>query len=291
MRNKFIGSMMEQLRPKQWTKNTLVFAAPLFSMKTIQTEQYMESLAAFVLFCFISSCVYIMNDYLDLAADRTHPLKRHRPMASGRLPVKAALTTGGILLLGSFVAAFLLNSLFGILIVVYFLVNMLYSFKLKHYVIIDIMAVASGFALRAIGGGVVISVPVTPWFLLCIMLLALFLAIGKRRHELIMAEQTGNGDHRKVLQQYSLPLLDQMNGIVTSGSIICYALFTFTSDHPSSLMWTVPIVVYGMFRYLYLIHIRQQGGTPDKLLFEDRHILVTVLAYALSTAAILYFSQ
>lgn len=207
-------------------------------------------------------------------------------MASGELPPNLALVFGALLLIASLAVAYLLNPLFTGLLLLYFAMNVAYSFRLKHVVIIDIMIIAAGFVLRAIAGGLVIHVPFTPWFLLCTMLLSLFLAIGKRRHELYLL-QSDVGSHRKVLDHYSFDLLDQMSSIVTTATIISYSLFTFTSGRTVHLMWTIPFVIYGMFRYLYLIHIEKKGGAPDKVLLEDRHILITVILYVVSVVVIL----
>lgn len=276
------------LRPKQWTKNLFVFSALLFSLNLLHLQDVILTLAGFFIFCLISSCVYIVNDYADREADRNHPEKCNRPLASGQLSPSLALTVGSLLFLVSLGAAYKLELEFGILVTVYFLINVIYTFWLKHIVILDIMTIALGFVLRAIGGGLIIHVPITPWFLLCIMLLALFLAIGKRRHEIVLIQNSDNHVQRKVLAHYSLPLLDQMNGMVTSAIVLCYALFTFTSDQSIYLMWTIPFVLYGMFRYLYLVHIEKKGGSPEKLLLEDLHILLTVIGYIVTTVTILY---
>lgn len=278
--------LFRQLRPKQWTKNLLVFAAPLFSFESITPASLAGSLAGFLLLCLVSGCVYIVNDYVDREADRNHPVKRFRPMASGELHPQMALIIGVLLILGSFALSYLMNPLFTLLLAVYFGMNVAYSLHLKHVVIIDIMIIAAGFVLRAIAGGLVIHVPFTPWFLLCTMLLSLFLAIGKRRHELFLLSED-KASHRKVLEHYSYELLDQFSGIVTTATIISYSLFTFTSGRTIHLMWTIPLVIYGMFRYLYLIHIEKKGGAPDKVLFEDRHILITVVLYVISVTVIL----
>jgi len=278
--------LLRQLRPNQWTKNLLIFAALLFSFESISTATVLDSFAGFFLFSFVAGCVYIVNDYADREADRNHPVKRHRPMASGALHPQLALLFGTMLLLGSLVASYWINPLFTLLLIVYFVLNVSYSFVLKHMVIIDIMVIAAGFVLRALAGALVIHVPFTPWFLICTMLLSLFLAIGKRRHELTLLE-SGKGTHRKVLDNYSLTLLDQLTSIVTTATIISYSLFTFTSGRTVHLMWTIPFVIYGIFRYLYLIHIEKKGGAPDKVLFEDKHILVTVILYVISVICIL----
>ncbi|AKG36292.1 decaprenyl-phosphate phosphoribosyltransferase [Paenibacillus durus] len=282
--------LFKQLRPNQWTKNLLVFAAPLFSFETVTPAVMINSLAGFLLLCFVSGCVYIVNDYIDRDADRNHPVKRYRPMASGELHPQMALAFGALIMAGSLALSYLLNPLFTLLLAIYFGINVAYSIRLKHVVIIDIMIIAAGFVLRAIAGGLVIHVPFTPWFLLCTMLLSLFLAIGKRRHELFLL-QNDKGSHRKVLERYSYELLDQLSGIVTTATIISYSLFTFTSGRTIHLMWTIPLVIYGMFRYLYLIHVEKKGGAPDKVLFEDRHILITVILYVVSIVAILAYFE
>lgn len=282
--------LIKQLRPKQWTKNLLIFAAPLFSFETINFSSFLDTLIGFFLLSFVSGCVYIANDYADREADRNHPVKKYRPMASGALPPKLAIVFGALLLIVSLAVAYLVNPLFTVLLLLYFAMNVAYSFRLKHVVIIDIMIIAAGFVLRAIAGGLVIHVPFTPWFLLCTMLLSLFLAIGKRRHELHLLKND-KGSHRKVLEQYSFDLLDQMSSIVTTATIISYSLFTFTSGRTVHLMWTVPIVIYGMFRYLYLIHIEKKGGAPDRILFEDYHIMFTVISYVISVVGILIYFE
>ncbi|MEK3703716.1 decaprenyl-phosphate phosphoribosyltransferase [Paenibacillus sp. FSL R7-0198] len=280
-----VSGLIRLLRPKQWTKNLLLFAALLFSFEEIRTETILATLLGFILFSLVAGCVYILNDFVDRDRDRQHPVKKYRPMASGQVNPSHALLFGIILLILSVGTAFMMNPLFGVLCIVYFLLNVSYSFVLKHLVILDMMTIAAGFVLRAIAGGVLIHVPFTPWFLICTMLLSLFLAIGKRRNELTLLE--GNtGSHRKVLDNYSITLLDQFNTIVTTATIISYSLFTFTSDRTIHLMWTIPLVIYGMFRYLYLIHMKNQGGSPDRVLFEDKPILITVMLYVISVVTI-----
>lgn len=281
-----ISLLIQQLRPKQWTKNLLVFAAYIFSIEKVGTGAITNSILAFVLFSLVSSCVYIINDYVDREADRQHPEKCHRPMASGQLNPTLALALGIVLLIGSLTAAYLQNSLFSIILCVYFLINVAYSFKLKHLVLLDIMTIAVGFMLRALGGGIVINVNFTPWFLLCVFLLSLLLATGKRRHELMLLEQN-KGSHRKVLEHYSEDLLNQMTGILTTATVMSYSMFTFLSGRTTYLMYTIPLVIYGIFRYLYLIHIKGKGGKPEELLFQDPCILITVVLYGVSVIIIL----
>lgn len=285
-RRSIIILLLLQLRPKQWTKNLLIFAALIFSIDAISMTAFFKSIFGFFLFCFISGCVYILNDYLDIEADRRHPVKKYRPMASGELNPSMALIFGAVLLFVTLLASYILSPLFFAVIAVYFLLNISYSIKLKHLVIFDVMVIASGFVLRALAGGIAIEVSITPWFLLCIMLLSLFLAISKRRHEVILLAENKDS-HRKVLQSYSPELLDQLNVIVVTATIISYSLFTFTSGNTIHLMWTIPIVIYGVFRYLYLIHIEGKGGSPENVLLEDRHILFTVIIYVISVILIL----
>lgn len=282
---------IKQLRPKQWTKNLLVFAALIFTIPDITVNMVYAALAGFILFSFVSGAVYILNDLVDLELDRQHPVKKNRPMASGDLPPAIAVTAGSILLLVSLVTSYYLNTWFGLILTIYFVLNVAYSFYLKNVVIIDVMVIATGFVLRAAGGAYVIDVPMTPWFIICTMLLALFLAISKRRHELTLVEQAGGGegDYRVVLNSYSTRLLDEMNSIVTTATIISYALFTFTSGRTLNLMWTIPLVIYGIFRYLYLIHIENKGGQPDEILLQDKPILITVLLYTVLLVVILVF--
>ncbi|MBD0378921.1 decaprenyl-phosphate phosphoribosyltransferase [Paenibacillus sedimenti] len=279
--------LLLQLRPKQWSKNLLVFAALIFSVDNDQVMNWQLGVGAFFLFSFVSGCVYILNDFMDREADRLHPEKRLRPMASGALHPGLALTVGAILLVSSLIVAFTMHPLFMLLLTLYFVMNVAYSIKLKHVVIIDLMILASGFVIRALCGGIVVGLIFTPWFLLCVFLLSLFLAIGKRRHELLLL-QNNKGSHRKVLDSYSEPLLNQMSMIVTTMAIMCYSMFTFMSGHSIYLMWTIPLVIYGIFRYLYLIHVLGKGGKPDALLFEDKGILSCALLFGISVVVILH---
>ncbi|MCR8980408.1 decaprenyl-phosphate phosphoribosyltransferase [Brevibacillus laterosporus] len=278
--------LLLQLRPHQWTKNLLVFAALLFSLHKVSIHLLGKSLIAFFLFCMVSGCVYILNDFADIKNDQNHPEKRFRPMASGALNPFLGLAFGCGLLIASLFSAFHFDLWFGSVLLFYFLINVAYSFKLKHVVILDVMIISAGFVLRAIGGSLMIGTPFTPWFLLCTMLLSLFLAISKRRHELYLLQEE-KGSHRKVLDNYSIELLNQLNTIVTSATIISYSLFTFTSGRTIQLMWTIPFVIFGIFRYLYLIMMGNKGGSPEKVLLEDKPILVTVLLYVVAVASII----
>ncbi len=285
---KLIWLFIKQLRPKQWTKNLLVFAALIFTIPNVSLDMFYLALVGFVLFSLVSGGVYILNDWVDLEQDRLHPDKKNRPMASGELPPVLALTGGAIILPLSLIISFYINFNFGLILSLYFILNIAYSFYLKNLVIIDVMVIASGFVLRAAGGAFVIEVPITPWFIICTALLALFLAISKRRQELVVSS-IGEGEHRTVLGSYSINLLDEMNSIVTTATIISYALFTFTSGHTITLMWTIPLVIYGIFRYLYLIHVENQGEQPDEILLRDKPILITVALYTLAVVVILLY--
>lgn len=282
--------MFLQLRPKQWTKNLLVFAAPIFAEKFFEFQSIWISVLAFFCFSFTASTVYILNDIMDVEKDRVHPEKSKRPIASGDLSIPMAASLGVVLLLFSFSVAFWLEPLFALILGIYFFVNILYSIRLKHVVIIDVMIIALGFVLRGFAGAVVLEVRMTSWFILCTMLLALFLALSKRRHEL----ELFSGDklrQRKVMEHYSTGLLDQMISIVTSATIMSYSLYTATTGPNNAMMWTIPFVIYGIFRYLYLVHMKEGGGSPEKVLLDDKHILGTVVLFALAVVIIKIYFQ
>lgn len=286
MKNELI-LLLIQLRPRQWVKNILVFTVPILSLRNTSIQMLFRTFTGFIAFCLISSCVYIFNDYMDIEADRKHPDKKYRPLASGKLQPGLALSAGAVLSVISIILSAKLGVPFLITILIYILLNILYTLKLKNIVIIDIMIIAAGFILRALSGGEITGARISPWFLICTMLLALFLAIGKRRQEICLPEDNITNS-RKVLADYSIQLLDQMLTIVVTAAIISYALFTFNSGHSIYLIYTLPLIIYGVFRYLYLMYIRKMGGSPEKILFGDRHILTTVLLYVVSVILILY---
>jgi len=275
-----------QMRPAQWTKNALVFAALVFSADKVGLQEIVRSTAAFVLFSLVSGCVYILNDFVDREADRLHPEKRHRPMASGRLRPATALAFGAAVLALSIAAAFAADAAFGTVLTVYFALNVAYSLWLKHEVILDIMLVAAGFVLRALGGVLAIGLPFTPWFLFCVFVLSLLLAIGKRRHEWLLL-RGGRGEHRKVLERYTETLLDQLLVVAATAAILSYGLFTFLSGRSVHLMWTVPIVIYGVFRYLYLVYALGEGGKPEELVFQDRGMVAAMLLFGVTVVVVL----
>ena len=263
-------------------------------------------MVAFAAFCLASSSIYLLNDLLDLENDRQHPVKRNRPLASGILPVSWAIVTMGILLLacaGLTVLIFYIprdhqndifaslgggSLLFALIVAAYFILMVLYNIWLKHVVLLDVFIIASGFVLRILAGAVVILVSISPWLYLVTILLSLFLALNKRRHELVLLQGEAS-NHRQILREYSVPLLDQMITIVTAATIMAYSLYTFegpTGNH--RLMLTIPLVLYGMFRYLYLVYMRMEGGSPEELLLRDRHMLGTVVLCTAIIILVLY---
>jgi 4-hydroxybenzoate polyprenyltransferase len=282
--------LIDQLRPKQWTKCLLIFAAPVFSEKFLEIDMMVMTVTAFFCFAFTASTVYIINDIMDVEKDRLHPEKSKRPIASGALSIRAAISFGILLLVLSLITAYWITPIFAGILLFYLVKNILYCIWLKHVVIIDVMIIAVGFVLRGFSGAVVVDVGVTSWFILCTMLLALFLALGKRRHELRLL----NGDkarQRKVLEHYSLQFLDQLISIVTAAAIITYSLYTANTDENAYMMWTIPFVIYGIFRYLYLVNMKQEGGSPERVLLEDKHILLTVILFTISVMFIKIFLQ
>jgi len=286
--------ILQSMRPQQWTKNLIVFAPLLFSENLSHLPLLLKSIAAFSIFCILSGCVYILNDILDLEQDKRHPLKSKRPLASGALKPGLAGAVLVLLLVLSFSVSFLLlNRLFIVIAFIYILLQIAYSTYLKHIVIIDVFCIAAGFLLRVAAGAEALQVTFSTWLLFCTILLSLFLALSKRRHELLLLE----GDavhHRRILFEYSPELLDQMISIVTTATVIVYILYTIAEDTvrkfgSDNLKYTTPFVLYGIFRYLYLIHQRNEGGSPEKVLLNDRPILYAVLLYALTVFAVLYF--
>jgi len=292
-------ALMVAMRPRQWTKNLAIFVGLVFSQQLFTFASFERAGLAFVAFCLASSFTYLLNDLLDLENDRHHPTKRNRPMASGRLPISWAVTAMGVLLLVSsgltaliftipihvqrdiFAAIGGANLLFTATLATYLLLMVLYSVRLKHVVLL-------GFVLRILAGAVVVPVSISPWLYLVTILLSLFLALNKRRHELVLLEDRAS-NHRQILKEYSLPMLDQMITIVTAATIMSYGLYTFqgpTGNH--RLMITIPLVLYGMFRYLYLVHMRMEGGSPDEVLLRDRHMLGTVVLCIAIVIIVLY---
>lgn len=283
--------MLISLRPEQWTKNLIVFAALIFGQRLFDPAAVGRSLAAFFVFCVLSGVVYLLNDVSDREADRLHPLKRHRPIAAGRVTPLRALTAAALLAAGALVGAFWLRPAFGWIAVAYLGLFAAYSRVLKHVVILDVLTIAIGFVLRAAAGAAAISVPMSQWLLVCTILLALFLGLSKRRHELTLLAQDATG-HRKILEEYNPYLLDQMIGVVTASTLVAYIIYCTSPEttekfHTSNLVLTTPFPIYGIFRYLYLVH--QKGvGSPSEVLLMDRPLVVCIALWALAVVAIIY---
>jgi len=289
-RRPWLASLLRELRPKQWTKNAIIFAGLVFARKLADPQAILLASAAFLVFCLLSSAVYVINDLLDLEADRRHPRKRYRPLAAGEISPGQARAVVAALLVVSLPPAFALNPIFGLVATLYFVSNLAYSLRLKHVVIIDVFVIAAGFVLRAIAGAVVIRVDISPWFLLCTTLAALFLALTKRRHELELLS-TGAAGHRRILEEYSQPLLEEMVAVVTSSTVIAYALYTFFAPNlpeNRSMMWTIPFVLYAIFRYLYLVYRKDLTGSPEEALLRDAPLLTCIVLWGLAVVAILY---
>jgi 4-hydroxybenzoate polyprenyltransferase len=278
------------LRPHQWTKNLIIFAPLALSKHLLEADPVLRACLAFALFCGLSGTVYLINDVADLERDRLHPKKRLRPVARGALSVVAARAGAGLLGLLCLGTAALLGPAFLATAAAYLALNFLYSFRLKHVVILDVISISLGFVLRAVAGAVAISVQFSDWLLVCTLLLALFLALAKRRHELVTLEGT---DHREILAEYSPYLLDQMIAVVTASCLMAYAFYTLAPEtvekyRTDRLSWTIPFVLYGIFRYLYLVHGKDEGGSPTDLLLTDRPLLVDVALWAAALVAIVY---
>jgi 4-hydroxybenzoate polyprenyltransferase len=287
-----LGALVTALRPRQWTKNLLVFAGLIFSQGLHEPALVARSVLAFAIFCLLSGGVYLVNDVVDAERDRAHPQKRNRPVASGRLPARVALIAGIVVLAGASVAAFLLSVPFGAVALAYAVLLTAYSAGLKHVVIVDGLIIAAGFVLRALGGVLLLDIELSHWLLLCTILLALFLTFGKRRHELIALE-AGAADHRPILSEYSPQLLDQMIAVVTASTLMAYALYTMAPETQARLgttrlPLTIPFVLYGIFRYLYLLYRRDLGGDPSEHLLTDRALLIDVALWGAAVVVILY---
>jgi 4-hydroxybenzoate polyprenyltransferase len=287
--------LLRSLRPEQWSKNLLVFAALIFAEKLLDPAAVRAALAAFAIFCALSSVVYLINDVADLERDRQHPLKKHRPIAAGTLPVSVALTAAAGLGTAAIAASFLLGVRFGLVATAYLALMSLYSGALKHIVIIDVLTIAIGFVLRAIGGAAALDVAFSHWLLVCTILGALFVALAKRRHELTLLAD-GAASHRPILGEYSAHLLDQMIAIVAASTLIAYTFYTISPETVDKFgtVWlelTIPFPLYGIFRYLYLVHRREGGGSPADLLLNDRPLLACVTLWVAAVVLIIYGSR
>jgi 4-hydroxybenzoate polyprenyltransferase len=287
------GDWLQLLRPSQWTKNLLLFAALLFSGHLFDAVEFLTVCAAFACFCLVASGAYVMNDLHDCERDRQHPIKSQRPLPAGRVGRGAAIGTSLVLMAVAVVGSMALGAPFALLTIGYLALQIAYTYSLKDMVILDVMAIASGFVLRAVAGGVVIEVPISPWLIICTFLLALFLGFSKRRHEIVLLE--GNAtDHRTALREYSPYFLDQMISVVTASTVVAYASYTASPEVHSKLgtdklYLTIPFVLFGIFRYLYLVHQKEEGGNPTQLLLSDRPLLAGVVSWVLTAACLLYW--
>src|SRR5262245_49480159 len=280
------------LRPGQWTKNLLIFAGLLFGKKLFEPHAIGEALIAFAVFCGLSGVVYIVNDIADRESDRRHPLKARRPIASGALPVRTAALAAVVIGAGALIVATTLGRWFTLVAVAYVALQVLYSGPLKHIVIIDVLTLAIGFVLRAVAGAVAVRVEISHWLLVCTVLLALFIALAKRRHEIVLLAGEA-ATHRPILGEYSPYLLDQMIAVVTASTLIAYIFYTVSPETQAKfgtpwLGLTIPFPLYGIFRYLYLVHRREGGGSPADLLLTDRPLLLCVALWAVAVAVIIY---
>jgi len=285
-------NLIAAVRPNQWTKNLLVFAALIFAQRLFDLRAVGESVAAFAVFCVLSGVVYLVNDVMDRESDRRHPLKSHRPIASGALSVRAAIIAAIVLATAGLAGAFALSREFGLVAVGYLGLQMLYSGPLKHIVVLDVLTLAIGFVLRAIAGAVAIDVDISHWLFVCTILGALFIALAKRRHELVLLGD-GAAHHRPILEEYSPYLLDQMIAVVAASTLIAYIFYTISDETVAKFgtTWldlTIPFALFGIFRYLYLIHRRDGGGNPSDLLFNDRPLLACVTLWVITVVLIIY---
>jgi 4-hydroxybenzoate polyprenyltransferase len=291
-----LAALFETMRPKHWIKNGVVFAALVFDVQLFLLQPFLRILAGFALLCLLSSTVYIFNDLADVEKDRLHPKKRLRPLASGRLNKGLAIGAALVLPLVAVPISFLLQWRFGVVACVYLITNILYSFWLKNVVIVDVLLVAAGYVLRVGAGVALITVErFSPWLYICVTLLALFMGFGKRRGELVLLGSGGSaGSSRRVLQEYTIPFLDELINLVSTATIMAYSLYTFSAPNlpdNHAMMLTIPFVMYGIFRYLYLIHIKGEGGAPDELVLTDRPLQFTFALWGLSAVLVLYLSK
>ncbi|PLX31070.1 MAG: decaprenyl-phosphate phosphoribosyltransferase [Ignavibacteria bacterium] len=285
--------VLRTMRIKQWTKNVFVLSPVLFSRHLFDGEILLLAVAGFFLFSMIASAIYVLNDIVDASSDRTHPVKKLRPIASGALPVSVAGIVVIILVPLTLGAAWFIHPQFALVLCFYFVMNVVYSYALKRAVIVDVMTIAASFVLRIVAGAVIIDVPISEWLLICTSLLALFLGFSKRRHELTVMEHDAH-IHRPVLMEYSTYFLDQMISLVTASTLICYILYTVSDETVAKfgkeLLYTVPFVLYGLFRYYYLVHQKQTGGDPTTEFLSDKPLLLNVFLWAASVVVIIYLT-
>jgi 4-hydroxybenzoate polyprenyltransferase len=286
-----IAGLLKTMRPKQWIKNFVIFAPLTFDVKLFNPQYLLQTIAGFVLLCLISGAVYIINDLVDINKDRQHPKKRDRPLASGQLGSGVAIVVATMIPLIGLPLGFLLHFVFGTILTLYLLIQFAYSLWLKNIVIIDVMILASGFLLRVAAGVPLVDAErFSPWLYICMTLVALLFGFGKRRHELVLLRENANA-HRQSLQEYNLALLDHIISIVTASTLLAYALYTFSAEglpENHTMMLTIPFVLYAIFRYLYLIHVKKMGGEPEEMVLSDRPLQTTFVLWGLSVVIVMY---
>ncbi len=280
-----IKELIISMRPRQWYKNLVIFIGIIFSLNLLNFNLWIDALTAFAVFCALSGSIYIINDVLDIEKDNNHPRKRMRPIASGKLKSSNALLFSILLIILALFSAYLINILFLIAAVSFFLLILIYSLFLKQLIIVDIMVISTGFVIRAIAGCLAVGVLISPWLIICAFLLALFLAIGKRRHELVLLGEKA-GSHREILNGYSTGMLDQMINITTSALIMSYSLYTFFTGK-IFIMLTIPFAFYGLFRYIFLVHKENFGGEPE-MLFKDKGMLLSIILWIILVIFVIY---
>jgi len=288
-----ILNYLKLVRVPQWVKNFFVFVPLLFSQHLFDKNYFYTTLFAFAIFCLSSSLIYLINDIIDIEADKAHPTKMNRPLASGAISSQSALVIAIILIAAIVSLLPQFNEEFHYFVIAFVLLNILYSFWFKHIVILDVFSIAMGFSIRVLAGAVVISVPISSWLILTTMFISLFLGVMKRHSELILVAESENAPSRKVLSQYSLNFADQMATVAAAGVIICYALYTVSERTISAfgtenLIYTTPFVVYGIFRFMYLEYISNKGDNTTKIVFSDLQIILTVIIYTITTVLIIY---
>ncbi len=287
-----LRNLIKAMRPKQWAKNVFVFAGVLFDGGALDLARVTRSLVAFGIFCLVSSAIYLINDLVDIEKDRQHPIKRQRPLASGALPPWAAITAAVILLIVCLPGALVYDLDFGIVTIAYVLLMLAYDFWLKHIVILDVMVVAAGFLLRVLAGALVVHVSrFSAWLYVCTTFLALFISVSKRRNELVLLAGNANS-HRSSLDEYSLPFLDDMSSLVTTATVVSYCIYTFAAPNVpqnGAMMLTIPFLLYGIFRYQYLVRNKGLGGAPEDLVLGDKPLLATCLLWALTVGVVIYW--
>jgi len=288
-----LADIVKLMRPMQWSKNSVVFAALIFSKHLLDPHYAFLVVMGALSFCLVASGAYVMNDLRDCDRDRQHPLKSLRPLPSGRVRTSTAIALSVLLVVLGVGLAIALGYEFATLVTLYFVLQVAYTFVLKELVILDVMAIAAGFVLRAGAGGVVIDVPVSPWLIICTFLLMMFLGFCKRRHEIVLLEGRAT-DHRAILREYSPYFLDQMISVVTASTVVAYAIYTASPEvrdklGTDKLYLTIPFVLFGIFRYLYLVHQKEEGGNPTQLLLSDRPLIVDIVLWFLTVAVLLYW--